>query len=43
MGDPGAARAVLDEALAVITDPLARPQLLGRLATNRILEVGPAR
>jgi DNA-binding CsgD family transcriptional regulator len=41
MGDPGAAHAVLDEALAVITDPLARLQLLGRLATNRLLEGDP--
>jgi DNA-binding CsgD family transcriptional regulator/tetratricopeptide (TPR) repeat protein len=41
MGDPGAAHAVLNEALAVITDPLARLQLLGRLATIRLLEADP--
>jgi DNA-binding CsgD family transcriptional regulator len=38
IGDPAAARAVLDEALAAVTDPLARLQLLGRLATIRMLE-----
>ena len=41
LGDPAAARAVLDEALAVIADPLARLQLLGRLATLRLLEADP--
>lgn len=34
--DPDAAAAVLDEALAVITDELPRLRLLGRLATNRL-------
>ena len=41
IGDPAAARAVLDEALAAVTDPLARLQLLGRLATFRLLEADP--
>ena len=41
IGDPAAAHAVLDEALAVVTDPLARLQLLGRLATIRLLEADP--
>ncbi len=41
LGDPAAAHAVLDEALAEITDPLARLQLLGRLATIRLLEGDP--
>jgi DNA-binding CsgD family transcriptional regulator len=41
IGDPVAARAVLDEALAVVTDPLARLQLLGRLASIRLFEADP--
>jgi DNA-binding CsgD family transcriptional regulator len=38
MGDPAA---VLDEALATVTDVTARLRLLGRLATNRIFEGEP--
>jgi DNA-binding CsgD family transcriptional regulator len=38
LGDVPAATAVLDEALAVITDPVPRLQLLGRLATIKVLE-----
>jgi DNA-binding CsgD family transcriptional regulator len=38
MGDPAAATAVLDEALAVVTDPGPRFQLLGRLATIKVFE-----
>jgi DNA-binding CsgD family transcriptional regulator len=38
LGDPAAATAVLDEALAVITDPGPRLQLLGRLATIKVFE-----
>jgi hypothetical protein len=41
MGDPGAARTVLDEALAVVTDDPARLQVLGRLATIRLFETDP--
>ena len=41
MGDPGAAHAVLDEALAVITDDEARLAVLGRLATIRLFETDP--
>ena len=38
LADPGRATAVLDEALAVITDPAPRRQLLGRLATIKVFE-----
>lgn len=38
---PDAAAAVLDEALAVITDELPRLRLLGRLATNRLFAGDP--
>jgi len=38
LGDVPAATAVLDEALAVITDPAPRLQLLGRLATIKVFE-----
>ena len=38
LGDVPAATAVLDEALAVITDPGPRLQLLGRLATIKVFE-----
>ena len=38
LGDVPAATAVLDEALAVITDPAPRLQLLGRLATVKVFE-----
>src|SRR5215471_3652337 len=38
LGDDSAAIAVLDEALAVITDPAPRLQLLGRLATIKVFE-----
>jgi DNA-binding CsgD family transcriptional regulator len=38
LDDPAAATAVLDEALSVITDPAPRLQLLGRLATLKVLE-----
>jgi DNA-binding CsgD family transcriptional regulator len=38
LGDVSAATAVLDEALAVITDPAPRLQLLGRLATIKVFE-----
>jgi DNA-binding CsgD family transcriptional regulator len=38
LGAPGKAIAVLDEALAVITDPASRLQLLGRLATIKVFE-----
>jgi DNA-binding CsgD family transcriptional regulator len=41
MGDPAAAAAILDEALAVVVDVTARLRLLGRLATNRIFEAEP--
>lgn len=39
--DPDAVAAVLDEALAVITDELPRLKLLGRLATNRLYAGDP--
>jgi DNA-binding CsgD family transcriptional regulator/tetratricopeptide (TPR) repeat protein len=39
--DPAEADAVLDEALAVVTDELPRLKLLGRLATNRLLAGDP--
>lgn len=42
IGDSAAANAVLDEALAVITDPACRLELLGRLATTRVYEPDPA-
>ena len=38
LADPGKATAVLDEALAVITDPVPRLRLLGRLATIKVFE-----
>jgi DNA-binding CsgD family transcriptional regulator len=38
LGDVAAAEAVLDEALAVVTDPGPRLQLLGRLATLKVFE-----
>ncbi len=38
LGNVAAATAVLDEALAVITDPGPRLQLLGRLATIKVFE-----
>jgi DNA-binding CsgD family transcriptional regulator len=38
LGDPGAATAVLDEALAVVTDSAPRLRLLGRLATIKVFE-----
>jgi DNA-binding NarL/FixJ family response regulator len=41
LGDPGAAAAVLDEALAAVTDVGPRLQLLGRLATMRVVEADP--
>ena len=41
LGDPDAAMAVLDEALAVITDDAPRLQLLGRLATIKVFEPNP--
>ena len=41
MGDPAAAAAVLDEALAVITDPAARLRLSGRAAMNRLFAGEP--
>ena len=41
LGDPGAAAAVLDEALAAITDTAARLQLLGRMATMKVFEADP--
>jgi DNA-binding CsgD family transcriptional regulator/tetratricopeptide (TPR) repeat protein len=41
MGDPAAAHAVLDEALAAVTDDAARFQVLGRLATIRLFETDP--
>jgi len=41
LGDPGAAAAVLDEALAVISDAAARLQLLGRLATMKVFAADP--
>ena len=42
MGDPAAAHAVLDEALAVVADETARLQVLGRQATMRMFEGDPA-
>ena len=41
LGDPDAAMAVLDEALAVVTDSAPRLQLLGRLATIKVFEPDP--
>ena len=41
MGDPAAAAAVLDEALAAITDPAARLRLSGRAAMNRLFAGEP--
>ena len=41
MGDPGSAAAVLNEALAAITDPKARRRLLGRLAKDSVLQTEP--
>jgi DNA-binding CsgD family transcriptional regulator len=41
LGDPAAATAVLDEALAVVTDPRPRLELLGRLATIKVFESDP--
>jgi DNA-binding NarL/FixJ family response regulator len=41
LGDPAGAAAVLDRALAVITEETPRLQLLGRLAANRLLEGNP--
>ena len=38
LGDPAGAAAVLDEALAVVTDAAPRLQLLGRLATMKVFE-----
>ena len=38
LGDVPAATAVLDEALAVITDPMPRLRLLGRMATIKVFE-----
>jgi DNA-binding CsgD family transcriptional regulator len=42
MGDPAAAAAVLDEALAAITDPAARLRLSVRAAMNRLFAGEPA-
>ena len=39
--DPAAAAAVLDEALSVITDPVARRRLSGRAAVNRLFAGEP--
>jgi DNA-binding NarL/FixJ family response regulator/tetratricopeptide (TPR) repeat protein len=41
LGDSAGAAAVLDQALAVIKEDTPRLQLLGRLATNRLLEGDP--
>ena len=41
VGDPGAATAVLNEALAAITEDAPRLQLLGRLATMKVFEEDP--
>jgi len=41
LGDPAAATAALNEALAVVTDEAARLQLLGRLASMRVFEEDP--
>jgi DNA-binding CsgD family transcriptional regulator len=41
LGDTNAAYAVLDAALAVITDEVPRLQLLGRLATVKVFESDP--
>jgi DNA-binding CsgD family transcriptional regulator/tetratricopeptide (TPR) repeat protein len=41
LGDPAAATAVLDDALAVVTDPRPRLELLGRLATIKVFESDP--
>ncbi len=41
MGDPAAAAAVLDEALAAIIDPAARLRLSGRAAMNRLFAGEP--
>lgn len=41
MGDPAAAAAVLDEALAAVTDPAARRRLSGRAAMNRLFAGEP--
>jgi DNA-binding CsgD family transcriptional regulator len=41
VGDPEAAAKVIDEALAVIGDETARLRLLGRQATNRMLDGRP--
>jgi DNA-binding CsgD family transcriptional regulator/tetratricopeptide (TPR) repeat protein len=41
LGDPAAATAVLAEALAVVTDPRPRLELLGRLATIKVFESDP--
>jgi DNA-binding CsgD family transcriptional regulator len=41
LGDPAAATAVIDEALAVITEEAPRLHLLGRLATIKVFEPDP--
>ncbi len=41
LADPAAAAAVIDEALATVSDTSARLRLQGRLATNRLLEGKP--
>ncbi len=41
LGDPDAAMAVLDEALAAVSDDAPRLQLLGRLATIKVFEPTP--
>lgn len=41
LGDPAAAAAVLDQALAVVHEDAPRLQLLGRLATMRVFEEDP--